>query len=135
MCIFFNLMLYKIRGFCFCVLLPAATLTLTNQNFFMLFLMKISAPRESFNAAIGNGSIEKRMGEILAASKPEAAYFTEMSGERTAILIVNIDHPSEMARFAEPWFITFHADVKFHPVMLPDDLAKAGLQELGKKWG
>ena len=28
---------------------------------------------------------------------------------------------------------TFNADVQFHPVMSQDDLAKAGLEALGKK--
>ena len=36
---------------------------------------------------------------------------------------------------AEPWFLTFGAEVEFRVVMLPDDLKKAGLDELGKKWG
>jgi hypothetical protein len=45
-----------------------------------------------------------------------------------------MDNTSEMPTLAEPWFILFKAEVEFHPAMLPEDLAKAHLMELGKKW-
>jgi hypothetical protein len=45
------------------------------------------------------------------------------------------DHVSEIwPTFAEPWFLTFNANVEFRVVMTPDDLKKAGLDEIGKKW-
>ena len=31
-----------------------------------------------------------------------------------------------MPAIAEPWFLAFNASIECHPVMLPDDLAKAG---------
>jgi hypothetical protein len=74
------------------------------------------------------------MRRILDEMKPEAVYFSDYEGRRGAILIVNLDNPSKVPSFAEPWFITFNADCEFHVVMTPEDLAKAGLDELGKKW-
>lgn len=41
---------------------------------------------------------------------------------------------SEMPRFAEPWFLHFDASVEFLPAMTPQDLQRAGLDELAKKW-
>jgi len=35
---------------------------------------------------------------------------------------------------AEPWILTFEADVEFRVVMSPDELTRAGLDELGKTW-
>jgi hypothetical protein len=35
----------------------------------------------------------------------------------------------------EPFFLGFSADVEFHPVTIPEDLAKGNLASLGKKWG
>ena len=58
-----------------------------------------------------------------------------MNGKRGAILIVNMDDPSKIPSLAEPWFLKFNGDVEFHIVMSPEDLGKAGLEELGKKWG
>ena len=67
--------------------------------------------------------------------KPEAVYFTEIDGHRNGILIVNIDDASRIPAMAEPFFLLFQADIRLHPVMSPDDLGKAGLEALGKKWG
>jgi hypothetical protein len=71
---------------------------------------------------------------ILEALKPEAVYFTEFSGKRTAVVIVDLPDASKIPALAEPWFLTFEADVEIHPVMCPDDLQKAGLDAIGKNW-
>jgi hypothetical protein len=76
----------------------------------------------------------EKIKQILEQTKPEAVYFTEYDGRRGAIMIINIDDPSEVPRFAEPWFLSFNADVQFHIVMSPEELGRAGLEKLGKKW-
>ena len=74
------------------------------------------------------------MKAILDATKPETAYFTEREGHRGAILVVNIENPSQVPVLAEPWFLTFNAQCEFRIAMTPEDLAKGGLEEAGKKW-
>ncbi len=101
----------------------------------MRFLVKAIMPAEGANRAIRDGSMAKKMQAILAELKPEAAYFIEAGGKRTALLFLNIDEPSEIPAVAEPFFLNFNADVEFHPAMTPEDLGKAGLDALGKKWG
>ncbi len=101
----------------------------------MRMLMNISCPHEPFNSLVRDGSAGEIIGKILAAQKPEAAYFTELDGRRTAVLIVNIEHASQIPSFAEPWLLNFQADCRIHPVMTPEDLQRGGLAELGKKWG
>ena len=49
-------------------------------------------------------------------------------------MIINVEDPSKVPAFAEPWFLTFNADVRFHIAMTPEDLGRAGLDALGKKW-
>ena len=100
----------------------------------MRMLFHVMLPHEPFNAAVKDGTVGKKIQAILADLKPEAVYFTEYEGRRGAIMIVNIDEPSQVPRFAEPWFLQFNADCRFHIVMTPEDLAKAGLDALGKKW-
>jgi len=46
-----------------------------------------------------------------------------------------VPDPSRVPAIAEPFFLLFNASVEFHVVMTPDDLAKAGLDAIGKKWG
>jgi hypothetical protein len=42
--------------------------------------------------------------------------------------------PSKVPSFAEPWFLQFNADVQFGIVMSPEELQRAGLDALGRKW-
>jgi hypothetical protein len=100
----------------------------------MRVLLQASMPHKPFNAAVKDGSVGDKINRILQDAKPEAVYFTEMDGQRNAILIVNVDDPSKIPAYAEPWFLAFEADVKFRLAMTPDDLGRAGLAALGKKW-
>ena len=101
----------------------------------MRMLLIIRLPNETFNAAVKNGSAGKKTEAILDEIKPESVYFTELNGIRTIVLIVELEKPSMVPALAEPWFLTFNADVEFHVVMAPEDLQQAGLEHLGKKWG
>jgi hypothetical protein len=67
--------------------------------------------------------------------KPEAAYFIEEDGYRTALFIIHMEHASQSPSVAEPFFLTMNARVHLHPVMTAEDLAKSGLEDLAKKWG
>ena len=101
----------------------------------MRMLMNVIFPHEEFNEAVRDGSCGEKIGRILEQLKPEAVYFTEQDGRRGAILVVNLDTPSQVPALAEPWFLMFSADVRFRIVMSPEDLKTAGLEELGRKWG
>jgi hypothetical protein len=100
----------------------------------MRVLLQVRLPHEPFNTAVKDGTAATKMQRILQEQKPEAVYFTEYQGRRGGILIINVDNPSKVPAFAEPWFLTFNADCEFHIAMTPEDLVKAGLDELGKKW-
>jgi len=100
----------------------------------MRMLLNVKIPNEEFNKAIRDGSVGHKLRRILEDTKPDAVYFTEQNGHRGAILITDVADPSMVPSLPEPWFLAFNADVEFRIVMTPDDLQKAGLEELGKKW-
>ena len=100
----------------------------------MRMLLNVKFPHAEFNQAVRDGTVGQKVRRILEDAKPEAVYFTEQNGQRGAILIVDLPDPAKVPAFAEPWFLAFNADVEFHIVMTPDDLQRAGLEELGKKW-
>ncbi len=92
----------------------------------MRFLVKTAWPVETSNDLAREGKLGSTVRSILAELKPEAAYFVTDHGERSVYLIVDMDDASQMPAIAEPWFLAFDASVEFHPVMLAEDLAKAG---------
>ena len=100
----------------------------------MRMLLDVKIPHDTFNAAVRDGSAGEKLKRILEATKPEAVYFTERDGHRGGILIVNLDDPSKIPALVEPWFLTFNADVEIRVAMTPEDLARSGLDALGKKW-
>jgi len=100
----------------------------------MRMLLHVKFPHEPFNAAVKDGTAGKKTRRILDELKPEAVYFGDFQGHRGGIMIINLDDPSKIPAIAEPWFLTFNADCDLRVVMTPEDLAKAGLDNLGKKW-
>jgi hypothetical protein len=103
----------------------------------MRFLMKVSIPIESGNKAIRDGTLAKTIRGALEEMKPEAAYFTEIDGQRTGFIVVDIQGNHQIPFYGEPWFLAFNASVEFHPAMTPADLEKAGpdLEKAAKTYG
>jgi len=100
----------------------------------MRMIVYVSFPVETFNAAVKDGTAGPKMKRILDRLEPESAYFTDRHGQRSAVLILDLEDPSKIPAIAEPWFLLFNAGVEIHPVMGPQDLASAGLEGLGKEW-
>jgi hypothetical protein len=92
----------------------------------MRFLLKVSIPVESGNAAAKAGKLGATIQSILAELKPEAAYFTDNNGQRTGFIFLDMQEAAQIPAIAEPWFLAFNASVEIHPVMIPDDVVKAG---------
>jgi hypothetical protein len=100
----------------------------------MRMLMNVRIPHEPFNTLVKEGTAGEIIGRILADLKPESIFFTEQGGTRGAVAVINVDDPSRIPSFSEPFYLNFNADCEFRIAMSPEDLGKAGLDELGKKW-
>jgi hypothetical protein len=92
----------------------------------MRFLLKVTIPVESGNAAAKAGKLGKTIQSILGDLKPEAAYFTDDNGRRAGYIFLDLADASQIPAIAEPWMLALNASIELHPVMIPDDLAKAG---------
>ena len=94
-------------------------------------------PVENGNRTISDGSLPKNIQSILADVSPEAAYFLEEHGHRTAYVFFDLKDASQIPAMCEPWFLAFDASVELHPVMTVEDLGKAmgGIQDSVKKYG
>jgi hypothetical protein len=100
----------------------------------MRILMNVRIPHEPFNTLVREGKAGEIIHRIIKELKPEIIYFTEQGGNRGAVAIVEINDSSQIPSFSEPFFLNFNADCEFRIAMSPEDLAKSGLDELGKKW-
>ena len=92
----------------------------------MRFLLKVNIPTEAGNAATKAGKLGATIQSILADQKPEAVYFLDDGGMRTALVFLDIQDASQIPSVVEPWQLALNARVELHPVMVPDDLMKAG---------
>jgi hypothetical protein len=92
----------------------------------MQFLVKVNIPVEAGNAAAKAGKLGTTIQSILADQKPEAVYFTDDNGQRTAFLFLEMQDASQIPAIAEPWLLAFNAGIEIHPVMVPEDLIRAG---------
>jgi hypothetical protein len=92
----------------------------------MRFLLKVNIPVESGNAAAKAGKLGATIQPILADLRPEAVYFTDNDGQRAGFIFLDMQDASQIPAVAEPWFVAFNASIEIHPVMIPDDLARAG---------
>ena len=55
----------------------------------MRFLLKVNIPVDAGNAAAKAGKLGATIQSILADLKPEAVYFTDDNGQRTAFILKN----------------------------------------------
>ena len=92
----------------------------------MRFLVKVNIPVEAGNEAAKAGRLGTTIQSILADLQPEAVYFTDDNGQRTALLFLDMQDASQIPAIVEPWFLAFNASIEIHPVMVPEDLTRAG---------
>ena len=103
----------------------------------MRFLLKVNIPVEAGNAATKAGKLGATIQSILADLKPEAVYFADDNGQRTAFIFLDVQDASQIPAIVEPWMLAFNARIEMHPVMVLEDLIKAdpAFQQAVEKYG
>jgi hypothetical protein len=103
----------------------------------MRFLLKVNIPVEAGNAAAKAGKLGATFQSIFADLKPEAVYFADDNGQRTAFIFLDVQDASQIPAIVEPWMLAFNARIEMHPVMVLEDLIKAdpAFQQAVEKYG
>jgi hypothetical protein len=89
----------------------------------MRFIVRAMFNTETGNRAVKDPNFIKNIQGFMENNKVEAAYFTELNGDRTGIFILNMPSVDMMPAIAEPFF-QMGARVEFHPAMNLEDLKK-----------
>ena len=95
----------------------------------MKFIIEVSFPHEPFSTYVREGTAGQKIGEVLEAIKPEAFYFTDSGVGRGGVMIADLADASQAPHATEPFMLTFNASVHYRLAMLPEELAKAGLDK------
>jgi hypothetical protein len=90
----------------------------------MRTLLRAVVETNSGNKSVADGSLPRVIKETMDRLKPEATYFFTVDGNRSCMMVFDLQDPSEIPGIAEPLFNVLNAKVDFIPVMNAEDLQK-----------
>ena len=91
----------------------------------MRVLVRAMIPTTAGNKMVKDPNFLKTIEDYTKKFNCEAAYFTEVNGNRTMVFVLDLPSPDMIPSIAEPLFQGFDANVEIHPAMNLDDLKKA----------
>jgi hypothetical protein len=91
----------------------------------MRFMITCRIPVEKENQSAKAASLHSTIHSIMEELKPEAAYFSDVEGARSAYLVVKMDDASQIASIAETLFLGLGAAIQVHRVMIPEEMSQA----------
>ena len=97
-------------------------------------LFKISFPVERFNELARQGTAGQKLAAILEATKPESIYFTGNQSGRGAVAVYDLADGSQVPAMGEPWFLTFDAHIEYSVAISGQEMQKANLDDVIKRW-
>jgi hypothetical protein len=102
----------------------------------MRWMINFSIPVSAGNELVASGKIGKNFQSLIEDFTPEATYFFPENGQRSGIMVVEVNHSSDLAKVAESFWFGLHADITVTPVMSGEDLAKGldGIEGIVKRY-
>jgi tRNA/tmRNA/rRNA uracil-C5-methylase (TrmA/RlmC/RlmD family) len=97
----------------------------------MRTLLRVTVDVTAANKAFSEGTLQSTIKATMDRLKPEAAYFLTIDGNRSCLMVFDLQDPAEMPVIAEPLFSVLSAKVEFSPVMNAEELQRA-LQNMRK---
>jgi hypothetical protein len=97
----------------------------------MRVLVRAMIPTSAGNKMVKDPNFLKNLEDYIRRFNCEASYFTEVNGNRTMVLVLDLASPDMIPAIAEPLFQGYEASVEIHPAMNLDDLKKAISQMQG----
>jgi hypothetical protein len=91
----------------------------------MRVLVRAMIPTVTGNRMVKDPNFLKTIEDYAKKFNCEAAYFTEVNGNRTMVFVLDLPSQHMIPAIAEPLFQGFDANVEIHPAMNLDDLKKA----------
>lgn len=88
-------------------------------------MLKVEIPVESGNESIKNGTMVPIFEDLMAKLKPEAAYFSQENGLRTAYFVYLVDETFDFTQVHEPLIQGLGARVYDLPALTWDDMSKS----------
>jgi hypothetical protein len=103
----------------------------------MRFMITCRIPVEKANELAEADSLNSTIHSLMGELKPEAAYFSDVEGGRSAYIVVNMDDASQIAAIVEPLLLRLGAAIQVHRVMTPEDLGKAtpAIEQASQEYG
>jgi len=101
----------------------------------MRCIIEAKIPVEKGNTAIMEDKMIGITKDIIETLKPEAAYFYAKDGQRTMMMVADIEEADKIPKTIEPFWIDLNCDVQTYPAMSFEDLqnAKPDFENLIKK--
>jgi len=95
----------------------------------MRTMLVVEIDTDAGNKRITDGTIAKTMEDVMAALKPEAAYFYAHNGRRAMTLVADLPDEASVVTACEPLWLGLNASVETFTCMNADDL-RTGLGRL-----
>ncbi|MCP4315788.1 MAG: hypothetical protein GY789_07150 [Hyphomicrobiales bacterium] len=112
---------------------PAPDAAEDNKAPIVRMMLKVQIPIQSGNRAIENGTMGTIFESLMQKIKPEAAYFSQEGGLRTAYFVYVMDGTFEFAEIHEPLIQGLGARVYDQPALTWEDIGKAFADTQEKK--